>query len=365
MDEIQYELFGEMPRFVANPSQWAVFDEGTFDEFVNRNEGGANCYSRISWYGRDGSIMLDKVFLDLDGEVPKGLTDTELVGRLRRDRSFRNDVLGPVVDDARKVAELCVEESIPLIGVYTGKGIHLHALFEERREPQDAFTSRQEWFVGECDLSTFDGQVKGDLKRLCRVPNCRRYDDQLKSSIDMYTIPLSKQELLNITPLELVDWAKTQRYIPVPGESRPPFLQAPDYDTNSSYEVEEVDQRETGELANVTEKLEAWLQDVLQLPCMYERIQTRNPAHYVRLNSAVLMFNVGMSVSEVVAVFSQLGWHDFDREVTRKYLKQIKRRGYVSMSCAKLQSKGLCVYPKGERQEQCPHYGYRGGEREY
>ena len=364
MDAIQTELFGKFPRFVANPSQWAVFGEGTFDMFLESNEGEANCYSRISRYGRDGSLMLDEVFLDLDGDVSSGMTDTELVGQLRRSDSFRNNVLGPVVDDVRKIAQLCKEESIPVVGVYTGKGVHIHALFEERANPQEAYSSRQQWFVSECDLDTFDEQVNGDMKRLCRVPNCRRYDEKLDSSTDLWTVPLSRQEMLSLTALELVEWSKQKRMIPVPGESRPPFLQAPDYG-GQSYEVEEVEQMDKGEIAPVNEKMEAWLKDVVQLPCMYERLQTRNPAHYVRLNSAVLMFNAGMSVSEVVSVFSQLGWHDFDRKVTRKHLKQIKRRGYVSMSCANLQSKGLCVYKRGERADECPHYGYSGGDREY
>lgn len=366
MDEIQYELFGSFPRFVANPSQWTVFDEGTFDMFLDVNEGDANCYSRISRYGRDGEIMLDRVFLDLDGDVPEsGLTDTELVGRLNRDGQFRQDVLGDVVDDVRNIAELCHEESIPMVGVYTGKGVHIHVFFEERRSPQKAYSSRQRWFVEECDVSTFDEQVNGDMKRLCRVPNCRRYDEKLQSPTDLYTVPLSKQEMLNLTVDDLVNFSQNPRQISLPGESRPPFLPAEKYEDDSTHTVIEVDQRETGEFAQVTDKMEAWLEDVLQLPCLYERMKTKNPAHYVRLNSAVLMFNVGMSVNEVATVFEQLGWHDFDKRTTKKHLKQIKRKGYVSMSCAKLQSKGLCIYSKGKRKEKCPHYGYEGGEGEF
>lgn len=365
MDEIQYELFGSFPRFVGHPEQYAVFDEGTFDLFLEHNEGQNNCYSRISRYGRDGSIMLDRVFLDLDGDGKTGgMTDTELVGQLRRDPSFRQSVLGEVVKDVQNVAELCHEESIPVIGVYTGKGVHLHILFEERRDPQEAYSSRQRWFVEECDLETFDEQVNGDMKRLSRVPNCRRYDDKLDTPTDLYTVPLSKQEMLNLTVDDLVTFSESPRQISVPGESRPPFLKAPEYEGKSHVDVE-VEQRETGEIAETSEKLEAWLKDVLQLPCLYERMVTKNPAHYVRLNSAVLMFNVGMSVSEVTSVFSQLGWHDFDKKTTRKHLSQIKRRGYVSMSCAKLQSKGLCVFSQGEREEKCPHYGYKGGEGEF
>ena len=366
MDSVQEILFGEYPRFVANPVQWACFDEGSFDMFLDANEGEANCYSRISWYARDGGIMLDEVFLDLDSEFKiNGMSETEMVDRLFSDGQFRQDLLGGVVKDVRSVAKFCREESIPLIGVYTGKGVHLHALFESRREPVQELKSRQDWFVEECNLSTFDGQVRGDIKRLCRVPNCRRYDDELEQPTKLYTVPLSHNELLDVTVDELVDFSVSPRIIPIPGESRPPFLSVPDYDGGGAVEMVEVEQKATGEFGEVSEKMEAWLQDVLQLPCMYERIQTRNPAHSVRLNCAVLMFNVGMTVEEVLTVFKQLGWRDFDEQVSRKHLRQIKRKGYVPMSCAKIQASGLCVFDQGSRVEKCEQFGFRGGESEF
>lgn len=363
MQAVEKELFGQFPRFVGNPNQFCVFDEGSFDIFTEANNGESNCYSRISYIGQDGSLMLDEVFLDLDGEVKDTtLTDSEIVSKLRNDKEFRHDVLDDVVEDAKSVAELCREHSIPLIGVYTGKGIHLHLLFEPRRHPKKELKSQQSWIVDECDLKTFDRQVFGDVKRLCRVPNCRRFDDTLGVETDLFTVPFTGLELLNVSADTLVFESESPRQIDIPGESRPPFFER-DVSVDTVDRTEEV--QEVGETVEIPSNLEEWLEDVLQMPCVAQRITSRNPSHHIRMQAAILLFNSGLSVGDVANVYSQLNWADFDRQVTMKQLRQIHRRGYTSLSCATIQEKGLCVYPKGEREEDCEVFGYEGGDRYY
>lgn len=361
MDKVQKELFGDFPRFVGNPNQFCVFDEGSFDLFEEANNGEANCYSRISYVGQDGSLMLDEVFLDLDGELPdNSLTDSEIVSSLRSNEEFRESVLGEVVEDAKSVAQLAADESIPMIGVYTGKGIHLHLLYEPRRNPKKELKSHQSWIASECELSTFDRQVFGDVKRLCRVPNCQRYDDILDTATGLFTVPFTRNELLAMTPKELVEKSRQPRQIELPGRSRPPFFERKEQDVEIEDESDVV--REVGETVSIPDNMEEWLKDVLQMPCMYERLTSRNPAHYVRLNSAILLFNAGLSVHDVANVYEQLNWVDFDRKVTLKHLRSVYRKGYASMSCATMQQKGLCVYPQGNREDDCHVFGYEGGD---
>lgn len=369
MDTAQSVLFDQFPRLVGNPNQFPVFDEGSFDEFLGANEGESNCYSRISWLSNTGEWLLDKVFFDLDGHVPESaLTDVELVTKLQNDRDFRQDLLGEVVDDVRSVASLAVEESLPLVGVYTGKGVHLHVLTEPRRSPGRELRTNQLWISDVCDLDTFDHQVLGDIKRLCRVPNCRRYDTKVSTDTELFTIPLNRRELKDITAYELMKWSLTPKDIEEPGESRPPLFVREDYlpdgPSKKEFNVEPVDVGEKA-IDELDEKMEEWLKDVLQLPCMYERIMTRNPAHPIRFNAAVMMFNVGMTPEDVVEVFSRLGWHDFDPQVTRTFANQIYEQGYADMSCATLQSKQLCLYEQGERSSECEAFGYKGGLQEY
>lgn len=364
MDPVQRLLFGEFPRFVGNPSQFPVFDESSFDVFLNKNEGENDCYSRISWMSRTRDWLCDRIFLDLDGNVSRnGLTDTEIVSLLQTDRSFRQSVLGDVVDDVRAIAELGFEESLPMVGVYTGKGVHIHLLCEPRKWPKRELESNQLWVDDVCGLSTFDRNVLGDVKRLSRVPNCRRYDEKLGDATSLYTVPLSRREMRNITAKELIEWSESPRTVEDPGESRLPLFVRDDYVVSDDAEDVSVEAVEMGKrtIDSLDEKLELWLENVLQLPCMYKRITTRNPAHPVRFNCAVMMFNVGMTVDDIVEVYSRLGWADFDANVTRRFAQQIKERGYADMSCAAIQAEGLCMYQQGKREEQCETFGYPGG----
>ena len=371
MDETQELLFGRFPRLVGTPEQFPVFDEGSFDVFVDRASGKANCYSRISWLARTGEWMCDRIFFDLDGHLSEeGITDVELVSKLRTESVFREDVLGEVCEDARKIASLCQEVGFPVIGVYTGKGIHLHIFTEERKFPKRELRSNQKWIDDECSLSTSDRQVYGDVKRLCRVPNCRRYDERVSTATDLFCVPLSRVELEEITPEELVNWSLEPRVVREPAESRPPLFAREEYVRSSSSADDTTFQAGSVELAEstqsiLTEQLEQWLKDVLNLPCMYEAIMTRNPPHKVRFNVAIMLFNVGMTPEDVVEVYSRLGWHDFDASITRKFATQIYEAGYADMSCASIQEQGLCVFKKGERSNECEAFGYPGGNQDW
>lgn len=362
---VQDLLFGRFPRMVGNPEQFPVFDGGNFDEFVKANNGEANCYSRISWLSNTGDWMCDRVFLDLDGHVSEnGLTDVELVSKLRSEDGFAEQVLSDVVDDVRSIADLAFEESFPVVGVYTGKGVHIHLLTEPRRFPSDELRTNQKWIDDVCSLKTADRQVFGDVKRLSRVPNCRRYDPKVGTSTDLFTVPLSRQEMRELTVDNLISWSKSPRQIEKPGGSRPPLFVRDEYlETYDSDDVVSAEPVEIGEDSydELNSKMEEWLKDVLQLPCLYQRITTKNPAHPIRFNCAIMMFNVGMTPDDVVEIYGRLGWHDFDPSVTRKFAKQIYNRGYADMSCATIQSKGLCVFSQEDRQEECEAFGYPGG----
>lgn len=368
MQPITELLFKPLPRFVANPNQWIVFDEASFDLFKEHNNGSADCYSRISWLNSDGKYELDRVFLDLDAEMDSEITDSELVTSLHASDEYAEDLLGGVVDDVRSIADLLYEESIPAVGIYTGKGVHIHAFYEPRVNPKEELRSQTNWILDAADVDTFDRQVHGDTKRLCRVPNCRRYDDRLEKPTDLFTVPLERREMRDITASELVEWSKQPRSIELPGESRPPLLTHPDHqmDENAEQSVD-VESRETGTYAgaHIDDDVEKWIKSVMKLPCLAERIVTRNPAHKVRMGAAIVLLNQGMSVNEIVDTFRLLNWADWSAEVTRKQVKSIKREGYSEMSCAKIQSHGLCLWSPNEREDECEHYGFRGGELNY
>lgn len=368
MEPVTELLFEPLPRFVANPRQWLVYDEESFDLFKQHNDGSADCYSRISWINTQGEYELDRVFLDLDAEIDGSITDSEMVTSLHASKSNAEDLLDRVVADVRSIADLLYEESIPAVGIYTGKGVHIHALYEPRVDPKEELRSQTNWILDQADVDTFDRQVHGDTKRLCRVPNCRRYDSRLDKPTDLFTVPLERREMRDITAGELAEWSKQPRSIELPGESRPPLLTHPDYQVDDRAEQSvDVESKSVGTYngSYVDKDVEKWIQSILKLPCLAERIVTRNPSHHVRLGAGIVLLNQGLTINEIVDVFRQLNWADWSAEVTRKQLKSIKREGYSEMSCAKLQSKGLCLWSPNERGEECDHYGFRGGQLTY
>lgn len=367
MDAIQSTLFGEFPRFVGNPRQFPAFNEDAFDVFLAESEGSHNCYARIGWMGRTGDTFTDSLFFDFDADVSVDVTDTELIADMRSSARRREEVLDAVVADVRSLAQFAKEQSIPTIGVYTGKGVHVHLLTEPRANAQRELLSNQRWLEDVCDLDTLDPKVVGDTKRLCRVPNCRRYDETLESTIDLYTVPLSRPELCDLSSVDLLEWSRSPRTIDPPGGSRLPLFARDEYVIDSTREAGSVEAVSIGEQTydDLTEDMEAWLRSVLQLPCMYERVMTRNPDHLVRFNAAVMMFNVGLTPEDVVEVYGRLGWHDYDAEKTRRFATQIYESGYSDVSCARMQEEGLCVYARGEREGSCEAYGYPGGRMDW
>lgn len=368
MDAITELLFSPLPRYVANPSQWLVYDEPSFDMFKEANEGSANCYSRISWVEPDGEWWLDRVLLDLDSEMDIEMTDAEMITELRANQQFAEELLGSVVDDARAIARLLAAESIPAVGVYTGKGIHIHILYERRKNPQVELQSQTDWIIDQADVQTADRQVTGDVKRLCRVPNCRRYDERLERPLDLWTVPVERRELRDITAQELVAYSESPRQIELPADSRPPYLTHPDYqpDENAAQTVraEAVDMPAPA-LPDGNEEVQEWVQDIVRIPCLQELVVSANPPHKIRMALAIELLNVGLTVDEIVQTCSQLGWADWDPKVTRKQVKQIRDTGYDSFSCAQIQADGHCLWSYEERAEECDDYGYPGGIQTY
>lgn len=373
------ELFGEFPRWVGlvgpergeRRNQFVAFDRTCFDLFLDANYGQCNMYTRISHIGDSGGSILDEVFLDLDVEKPDTDRDedwaAEIIPEMREDRMVADEVLGDVVEDARRVGQYLGERDWPGVAVFSGLGIHVHAFTEPAVQPDRELRTTARKIEDEAGLRTLDekGARQGDYNRLCRVANCPRVASD-GYPLNLHTVPIELEELADITAEELLDWAKTPRQIKVPRGDRPRLEFHEDYHEESEGGVVDVDVQEVGEVPDsaLEEQFEAFLKDALKMPCMYERIMTRNPDHDVRLNCAVLLFNCGLGVNEVQDIYQKLGWFDYDPDITRDKLEHIHSNKYRSMSCQTVQEKGLCVYDMDEREE-CPTFGWRGGQQSW
>jgi hypothetical protein len=372
-------LYGKFPRRVGNPVQWPVHSPSEFSRFVKECEGERNLYSTISHFDMEtGAVISDKISIDLDSPMkdaafPTTDRDDEKVMLMREDHSRAEEALGPVCEDARKVARLADDEDVPLIGVFSGFGLHIHMLYQETPNASDELATTVRRYNDLLDLDTLDVQLIGDVQRILRVPNVRRVyvdagrgesitSDTHTMPCNLYTVPITHDEMKDISVSELLSWSTEPRSIPLPDGERPEMRFYEDYDevraqVAGRVETEiNVDDYDRQGLLNM-------LKDLLSMPCMYERIVQPNPHHKVRMNCAVLLFNCGFSVEEVEEIFMKLNWKDKSRKKTRKYLKQIYRRGYSDMSCETIQQLGLCQ--RADDPGSCETYGWNGGTAEW
>lgn len=368
MDEVQKLLFGSFSRAVGNPHQWFVHSERQMDAFINANDGENNIYASISHYTADGVAVTDKIALDFDSprketSFPFTEAEDEKIDMMRQDLDLADEVLGNVLDEVKEVVEWCQERGIPTMGVFTGFGIHLHLLYEEVIYPKKQLTSTAVKIQEELDLNTLDRVPIGDVHRIMRIPNCHRMYNSRKCYIR--TIPISPEELLNWEVDDLLDESIDGRVPEIPVNGRPEMEVYEEYTGSSNQNIH----REPIEL-NDSVKLEddyvEWLlKEALTLPCMWKRIMQPNPSHQVRRNAAVMLFNYGMEPEEVLNIFRRLNWVDWDKDITKKQLKNIYNNKYADMSCDTLQSQGLCVFDKDQRESECPTYEWSGGNQEY
>jgi hypothetical protein len=397
MDEVTNELFGRFPRAIGVTQdfgglrQFVIHSEGEFDVFEETVNGSRNAYASVSWRPVGGSIKLDKVTLDFDTpskpdwSVFNGekLPDDEIVARMRNDASVADEILGEVFSDASELARRAKEDGIPMIGIFSGMGMHAHLLYEEtdeRLKKKLGTTARK--FVGDLNLNTADPKVglNGDQKKVVRLPNFERIEitdgGATVRPCSVYTIPLTREELADgVTPSEALEMARTPRRISPDLRDERSEMEVHDHYVSDFDTSEKEDRKEVEESVLSEDEsdgmLSFWLKEWLGMPCMYERIQQPEPDHRIRQNFAVMMFNIGFSKEEVHNIIQRIGWVDYDYETTKSQLEQIYRRGYSDRTCASLRKAGLCTVhvdgkdPEVDDHRECPTYGWSGGKVEW
>lgn len=375
MDDAQAQLFGEFPRSVGSPQQHMVHSEGEFDVFTETVQGRRNAYSSLAVFPPGEPVVCDKVSFDLDADKGEpfedGLRDDEKIEVMRDDPAVAEEVLGPVCDDAQKLAANLLVCEYPVMGVFSGFGIHVHALTEPTEDPAERMGSVARYWRHHLGLPTLDHKPIGDEQRIMRVPNMERvhltdlFDpDAERYRCDLFTIPLTGDELLDITPESLLEMSRAPRPgVTVDDDERPAMPLYEDH-VKESRAVTSRPDRPSIEGEIDAEGADWLVKELLRMPCMYENLLLDpEPPHDIRLNSAVLMFNAGMTPAEVVEVFAVLGWKDWDRSVTHHQLKHIYENGYSDMNCETIQMNGYCT--RTEDPEACPTYGWSGGRCEW
>lgn len=356
MNTSQEILFGSFPRTVAYADetglkQFFVHSEGEWDMFFDHNQNRRNLYSSTCRFRSDMRHVLDEVFMDLDSPLKESMfesdvSDIEKVQRMREDSDLAEKVLGMVWDDAQSLVKRCKEDGIPTVSVFSGLGVHVHMLYQDRVEPVKEKVSISNYYIEECDLTTSDRKVLTDTRRVLRIPNSRRYDAGEEG--DVYCIPITEDEVLDNNIHDLLERCKHPKDIPFHG--RYEYENRPEMGVIEGYEKVDIESQGTVPLKgqdinqNVDELSEWIVRNNIPLPCVRERFLSANPDHMIRFNGTVLLFQAGFSLEEVRAIIRGIGWVDYDQGITETMTKSIWKGKYSENSCSTLTSLGLCVY---------------------
>ena len=387
MDEIQSLLFGDAPRRVGTPQQHWVWSVDQIDYFIGEVNGRRNVYATLGRLDLAGGPVCDKVLYDLDSPAKAekdqpgdwkideldGLSDDQIIARMRNDDDLAERVLGPVCEEARRLADRSMNDNVPVFGVYTGFGIHIHQLFQPTVSPKVAMSTTHYRYVDVCDLDTWDPKVVGQPDRICRIPNCQRVTNPGPKGVvrdgrpcNLWTIPLTGSELASVDVDWLLDRSHSPREISVSRATERPEMRVWEDHRTGAEDTDATPPRPfTGEKPDFDDDgLRDLLYDLLQMPCMVERlVYDPNPAQEIRVNATVMLLNVGLRPQTIVNLFERVGWIDFDRRTTEYHVKNIYRNGYSDMSCSTLRSRGWCT--RAESPEECPTFGWSGGSPEW
>lgn len=394
MDSSQRILFGKFPRAVGVTTpdygsmelrQYLVHSELEMDGVISKVKSERNLYSSLSAYNPvkvDGdfegcAVNADKVSFDFDSPakahedqdirwsstlIPDEASDKEVIEMMRCDDDVRDAVLGDICHDVRELAQACNADGIPVLGVFSGLGIHLHQLREPTKSrPGDKMLSTCNKWVSELNLSCADEKASGRPFRIMRMPNVERICHSDDAKTGLYTIPLKAAELAEIEPEMLLDLSASPR--PTIGsepDSRPSMKVHEDY-LGPGYEdgVGQEKMRPMPEVTPGDEFAQTIIKEIVQMPCVYERAFGRNPPNDVRVKLGIMMLNADYSPEEITRLLAKLNWVDFDRDVTEYQLKKLRENGKGDWSCKTMQAKGLCT--RADDKHECPTYGYRGG----
>lgn len=382
MNNAQEILYGGFPRTVASASsgelrQFFVENESLFDMFVDHNIDDMNLYSSTCRFRSDMRPVLDKCFFDFDSPLKESIFDSDTTDRkkvqmMREDEKLADEVLGLVWKDAQSLVQECIKDNIPVLTVFSGLGVHCHLLYQDKVDPRREKVSISNYYIDKCGLDTSDRKVIPDTRRILRIPNSKRNDGT--EYPDVWCIPITEQEVLDNSVHDLLERCKEKKDVPY--YSRYKYENRPTMETVEGYETIEEDTTGTVELSdrNVTEEvpeLTEWIvRNCIPLPCVRDRFLRENPDHMIRFNGVVFLYQAGFSVEEVRNIIKEIGWIDYDPEVTRKMTKQIYERKYSESSCSKLMSLGLCVQGEdfeehGNEPSDCETYKWTSGEALY
>jgi len=341
IDNNTFLLFSPFNRNVGNPYQFAINSQKDFEDFLIRNSGLNDCSASV--YADDG--VIDKIWFDFDGDG--------------------------AIEEAKKLYDYLKFLECKVIPVISGKkGIHLHLLvsstlpvndYETRVKLMDACQSIISNGLGIKDWkqkTSLDWSKVGAIKSTCRIPNTLRPPG---NTTWCSYLPENWSELSNN---DIWDYSKSPHSFEYTGEV---YNLAFFIDKNSS-ELFKPRQRAKGTYAtnsiiydsNVLyaafavpknkKELTPFLEQLMR-PCLFRHIFRANPGNDVRVATTIDLVESGLSVNQILEIYSMLDWENYNEGITKEKVEYIADRIHNNdlnaYSCSKLrflQIPRLCCY---------------------
>ena len=287
-------LFSPFSREIANPIRQRINTERQFQDFISQNNGVHDCFTSV--YANDFTI--DKLFFDFDGYN--------------------------AYTESQKVYDYVTNKlHVPIIPIASGKkGIHLHILTKPVKipDPRRLIRNAQLYILVESlgkEIHSADSHVIGDVRRICRIPNTLRPPEN-KSYCTF--LP---EDWVKMSELDILLHVKQQHSYHYNLDEQPLDIQA-----LPEVEVDLPREDPTQNHINVQGKEQPFLKSVLR-PCLYNNIIAKNPRHDIRTAATIELLEF-LSESQVLNIYSQLGWFDFDSDLTRYHIHKCKTLEHYS-----------------------------------
>lgn len=308
-DQTTLNLFSTYPREVGKKRTLVK----TPEEFYRKSDllnGVDEVFTNVN--PLDGSI--NKIFTDFDGPF-----------------SFQ---------EAKKVYAYLLKVGIPCIPIASGKkGIHLHILFKTRygEDNKEKLYKSTKSIILKA-LGTINGSIDphviGDLRRLCRVPNTLRPPENLSYC----TLLPPGKAFLNMQFIDFLWYIKGIHEYPfedyMKNCSSPTFEEV----ITPEIEKEKITFTPTNFSSSPTNIEHRHLKQLLR-PCLYRLLTVEEPRHLVRVIATADLLSMDFSPTEILNIYNQLKWVDFDEDYTLNQILSCKK---IYTPRKKMQNLGFC-----------------------
>jgi len=360
--------FVKMPRYMGNPHQQRVSDKRQlFNALKMWEKMGYCCFVSLYCFKPGRWCIVDHLYNDLDDEKKPE----------------------HALSDIREIIEWCEKENFQHVGIFTGsKGYHSYVILKPQRFSIRKIEQATElklklravsnwigakgwlWQRGDDDklvnpgnfrlLRTLDIRVKGDYRRLVRVPGYRysKFKNSRYFVKDTYCMVVPNDIMMEFNHATIIKRCKKWHPIKPVIDRTKDLLTLDEFMERFDIRIEDwlkmggskgiaVYSQYKG---NYTHPQTEVIKKMFQKPCIHNDILgSSEPSHITRLYVAVLLLNYYKWPPEkVIEFFKNLNMADWSEEETKIQVYQIAFNDppYNTPNCSTLKHWGLCVKDK-------------------